>query len=243
MIYESGVVKSVNELAQIQQLGQVGDWLGGTITPFMTAISVILLFLTYRSQKDELEAVKKEVKEQQVSQKLQRFEHQFFQHLTFHEQIIDSLKSISEVSPQFGRAYIKDAAGLPLVIRINQVKSRGRTEGEIRDSIGQEVSSLIAMEEHNSFLRRYLSSLEHIYKLIFTLDDKNMSYYINFISNQLTSVEKFILLCYCITNEGRKELAPILETISIFEKFTFEGYHLDQSKFQLMKKAYKNRTS
>lgn len=85
-LYRFGVGSPGTELAKKQDIwGQFGDYVGGTLNPFLSFLALVLLVRTYRLQRDELAATRDEVAQSRVvaqsavsSAQLQRFETTLF---------------------------------------------------------------------------------------------------------------------------------------------------------------------
>lgn len=84
--------------------GNIGSFIGGVVSPFLTFIMIILIYLTYTSQKKELNVTSTALQKQTEIAERQKFENNFFEMLKIHR---DNVSQIS-YEDQTGRgAFIK----------------------------------------------------------------------------------------------------------------------------------------
>lgn len=67
----------------------LGNFLSGLVGSIFSIVTVILIYMTYRAEKKELEATRKVMVEQSNALKKQQFENSFFKMLDIHSQIMD----------------------------------------------------------------------------------------------------------------------------------------------------------
>ena len=98
------IIKENIEIDKIEKLGQVGDFIGGTLNPLFALFSFMLLLITVKIQNKSLKNSQEELKftreelarsanaqEKQIeSIKIQNFETTFFNLLNFHNKIVDN---------------------------------------------------------------------------------------------------------------------------------------------------------
>ena len=82
---------------EVEELGQMGDFFGGTLNPILAFLSFCLLLITIKLQSKELKNSTKELaksskalKKQSKSLKIQNFENTFFNMINLHNQIVDN---------------------------------------------------------------------------------------------------------------------------------------------------------
>lgn len=68
-----------------------GEFIGGVVGTFVSLIGVGLIFLTYRTQTKELRATKEIAAKQNQTQQIQQFESTFFNLVSLHHQIVNSI--------------------------------------------------------------------------------------------------------------------------------------------------------
>jgi len=94
-------------VADLEQWGQTGDFFGGILNPFFTFIGLILVIITIKQNqtalaqseselaltRDELKKSNETLKQQAISQEMQRFESTFFALLDQHNQLVNKITS------------------------------------------------------------------------------------------------------------------------------------------------------
>lgn len=85
------VVKFVFSNLDYTEIGPIGDWLGGTSTPFINSASFFILLAAYLLQTKELKETRDIFIVQNETLVLQRFENTFFQLISIHNQIVTTL--------------------------------------------------------------------------------------------------------------------------------------------------------
>lgn len=90
------------------ELGQMGDFFGGTLNPILAFLSFCLLMITIKLQSKELKNSTEELAkssealtEQSKSLKLQNFENTFFNMLNLHNEIVNNLSLVKLKKAQF----------------------------------------------------------------------------------------------------------------------------------------------
>lgn len=81
----------LNSSSSFAVLGTIGDWYGGLSGPLIGLSSFLLVFVAFRLQNKQLESQQKEFANQNKAISYQRFESSFFQLLSFHNEIVQSL--------------------------------------------------------------------------------------------------------------------------------------------------------
>ncbi|PJN52854.1 putative phage abortive infection protein [Paenibacillus sp. FSL H8-0317] len=224
------VFKDKDGYETYKEFGPVGDWIGGTSTPIITLASFIILLAAFLAQKEELQATReemnltrKEFKEQNKTLTRQRFENTFFQMVSLHHSIVNSIEhteiesySKSYTETQYtskiirGRAYISNIAR-PLV-------SYEWSDTLDLRSLKQKYNNIY--QENQGELGHYFRNLYHIIKLIDESaeleNDNNSEFeerkkYIRIIRAQLSTDELLLLFYNSLTDEGSKFHALIIK--------------------------------
>lgn len=157
----------------LNQIGQVGDFITGTTTPFLTFSSILLLLVTIRIQNRQIDMQTQELENQ-------RFEERFFRALS----IVESHRKEVEYHNVHGADAFK--------IMLN----------ETRQIFGQSKSQEERIKEARNCFTSNSRRLEIYYKLIVTSlkhleasKVKDKGYYINFLYD-LLSVDEILVLFY-----------------------------------------------
>lgn len=131
--------------AEFSELGTVGDWFGGLSGPLIGLSSFVLVFVAFRLQNKQLKSQQDEFERQNRSNSLQRFENSFFQLLSFHNEIVQSLwteyKYISETKVE--EVPIKD--GKPGEMEKRIIKTETTEQSDKREYF----STVYLMLKHN----------------------------------------------------------------------------------------------
>ncbi|SFJ43980.1 Putative phage abortive infection protein [Paenibacillus sp. UNC496MF] len=201
-------------------VGPVGDWFGGSITPFLTLGAFIIAYSTFLSQKEELKISKQESRRQERAIRLESFEGTFFRMLTLHYEIVNSIQHIEEethfVNYQTSQKYTVPHNGrnfFTLVINRWGILNLRSSSSELQNGY----DSLYRTSEDK--LGHYFRNLFHIISFIDTsadLEIYNASHkideektfekrksYIRIIRAQLSSNELILLFYNSRTDVGK----------------------------------------
>jgi hypothetical protein len=75
----------------IDRYNNLGEFIGGVTTPFLSIAAFILLFMTYKSQKEELKESQEILRNQSELMNKQQFETTFFNLINLHNQIVNQM--------------------------------------------------------------------------------------------------------------------------------------------------------
>ncbi|MEK3787535.1 putative phage abortive infection protein [Paenibacillus sp. FSL K6-1230] len=210
-------------------LGTIGDWLGGSTTPFLTFATFLIVVAGYLAQREELKSTKEELvlnreemeksrselKNQTENLTKQGFENTFFKMISLHNEIIASMighKSSSGVRQKTGRE--------SFAVYYEELK-RKYNHGVIN---GLERSNALKSSYRSLYSQRE-SDLFHYYNHLYTIlelidssslkkEDKLM--YARIFKSQLSSHEIIIILYHGLSEMGY-ELSVLLRKYRIFE--------------------------
>ena len=221
-----------------QNLGPIGDWLGGSSTPFFTLASFFILVAALLAQMAELKATReefsqqnKEFKEQNKLLGIQRFESTFFQMVSLHHQIINSVENVEEIMDYSGMQGIRTSAAV--VQRGRQVLTKKASNyGILSTQLNQDAEKLVEKfnifyESNEDILGHYFRNLYHIVMFIdnsrelIVYDDQNnindletkkeRKKYIRILRAQLSTTEMLLLLYNSLTEQGEAFYSLIVE--------------------------------
>ena len=78
-------------LFDFSKTGHVGDTIGGIASPVIGIVSILLIYLTYNSQKEELHETKEELKMTRQTAERQQFDSTFFNSLRLYNQVVENI--------------------------------------------------------------------------------------------------------------------------------------------------------
>lgn len=193
-----------------------GDFLGGSLNPFLSFLGLIALLLTIVLQNRELEATREELSRSAEAQinsekalnqqseilEQQRFESTFFQLVNLHNEIVKGMQV---------RHRSKDIEGRECFIAL----------------YNQKYVSLVAnnhKDRYEIFYQGYRSDIghyfRHVYQIMNFIDSsniKNKKQYSNFIRAQLSDYELLLLFLNGLSIHGKDKMKPLIEKYGLFE--------------------------
>ena len=186
----------------VTKWGVFGDFIGGTLNPFLSFLALVILLRTFAMQKTELDLQREELKDtkellrlQTQTQIKQRFESTFFALLNVHNQILRDLPD----------------------------NSLANTHHHVLNS----KASLIKAQER---LKLDQFSFCHYFRILYQLlsfvdksqnEDKKL--YSNMIRALLTDKVLRLLLIYCCgEDDEQKHYKSLIERYAIFENASFK---------------------
>lgn len=215
--------------------GPYGDFVAGTLVPVLTFASFLMIVATLGMQKeqlelqrrelrssiDEMKATRKEFEVQNKTLSIQRFENTFFNMVSLHNQIIESI--------HYGGQYQKDGrkAITPIFTYFKQTYQRSLRnnlfEGE------EEINRIkIAYKEFFKYtepeLGHYFRNLYRIIKFInqsTILEFEDKKTYVGIIKAQLSSYE-LVLLLYNGLSEYGIEFLPLMRRYNLLDNLNHE---------------------
>lgn len=219
LIYRKGL--------DFKELGPYGDFVAGTIVPFLTFISFLAIVITLRLQREQLEMQRKElhnsIEEMQATREefklqnqtlsIQRFENTFFQMVNLHNELVNSIV-LSGSEPQEGRS------AFPVFNRIfREMYSNRLNRHELNDKNELEriqfvYTMFFSGYEHH--LGHYFRNLYRIVKFIDQSPLDNKKDYIGIIKAQLSSNELSLLLYNGLSENGSKFL-PLMKKYNVLD--------------------------
>jgi len=201
--------------------GEWGDFFGGVLNPVLTFLTFMGLLITIVIQQTELKEARKEFKrsadalqDQNKNMKKQNFENTFFQMLSLHNDIVNSIDLIKKEDNTLttGRDCIKVFyTRLAREYRSTKKKGNGKySETEIVD-----LSYKLFWKDHQTELGHYFRYLFNIIRFI-EESDYSDGLYIKLIRAQLSDQELLLLFYNALTEQG-KSFKPYVYDFSIFD--------------------------
>jgi hypothetical protein len=226
----------------VSNRGTVGDMFGAVNALFsgLAFVGVVYAILLQRKElklqreelaltREELKGQRKEFEEQNKTLKKQRFENTFFQMLSLHNEIINSMNIPQGDGDELrGRAIFKSIIS----------RFQSRTIPSIENEKGANISShdlvveayFSIYELNQSFLGHYFRGLYRIFKFVDESDIENKKFYTDIVRAQLSNQELQLLFYNCLTTLGSKKFKPLIERYAIFnnlpEKLIYDGITL-----------------
>lgn len=195
---------------ELEKLGFLGDFFGGTAAPLLNFASLLLFLSAYLLQRDELKSNRKELK-------LQRFENTFFQMVSLHHQIVNDF---NETTRQFGSIDTTKETFTHITGRSLIAEMYKYFEKAYKDSLEKvEISRILTafnyfLDKYQYLILHYFENLTQIIRLIdesHLLTSEEKLVYINIIRAQLSTHEKLLIFYYAMTVKGMNELKPLVD--------------------------------
>lgn len=218
----------------IGKYNELGDFINGITSPFLSMAAFILLFLTYSSQKTELRLNRKILEKQYEQLSKQQFESTFFNLLNLHNQIVNAIttESISRRSGSNEKTVEERriiAGRECFILFYQQLRSiyngMSRNIERSKKPILKNESEKIDIIYYEFFMNRQ-SELGHYYRNLFQIikfvDDSHISNkqdYINLIGAQLSSSELLILCFHSLSRFG-EEFKVLIEKYSFLKSIS-----------------------
>jgi len=183
-------------------LGTVGDWFGGLSTPLIGLSSFILVYLAFRLQVEQNKQQRIEFVKQNKILSLQRFENSFFQLLTFHNKIVQTLPREEDLNREyFHTVYLMMLHNLGEIKRNAKSLSKEMTSSlPYKESVAIDNYSTVFNKEQ-ALLGHYFRHLYHIVKYIHKsnlIDEEEKKHYAALLRAHLSSYELVLLLYNCL---------------------------------------------
>ncbi len=226
---------------------------------------IITIFLQSRElklQREELTETREEFKAQNLTLRLQRFENTFFNMLSLHHDIVNSIDwVVDSFVPEGGltRGFVKRASG-----HIEKHVFRGRDVFELhylelKKQLSEYVDQTyindtyqLEYEKYKNDFDHYFRNLYRIIKLVDTTqftDDLNSKEefkekykYTSIVRSQLSTFELLWLFYNCLSRNGIYQFKPLVEKYTLFKNIRSEelanGRHTDLYDESAFRKAY-----
>ncbi|UFS73236.1 putative phage abortive infection protein [Tardiphaga sp. 37S4] len=201
--------------------GPWGDFFGGTLNPILTFLSFIGVLFTLALQKIEMNLTREELSrsadalESQISTtKQQTFDSTFFQMLSLHNNIVNSIDLVDRQSS--ARTQGRDCfrifyTRLTKIYREKQKNGRNRLTDE----------QILALA-YRAYWKEVQLELGHYYRFLFNMirfvrqNSPNNDFYIKLIRSQLSDQELLLLFYNCLSEQG-KNFKVFAEEFALFD--------------------------
>ncbi|POZ53895.1 putative phage abortive infection protein [Methylovulum psychrotolerans] len=242
------------ELAKKQDIwGQFGDYVGGTLNPMLSFVTLLVLLYTVKLQRKELDKTSKQLeisesslaKQIEISKK-QQFEVTFFQMLTLFNEITSEIE-IQVPQPELekhdnqwvqitsGWESPKDISGRKCFtefydkLRKNPIWLRGTSKQDQTKKISSAYGYF-----HGSYkdeTDHYFKMLCNILKFIKNSDIEDKQFYTDLVM-ALLSTQELLMLFYNGLSLGSESFKPLIEEFQLFKGITAQQL-VDSSHYEL----------
>lgn len=200
----------------IGALGTVGDWFGGTTMPLLTFLSYVAVIIALIMQREELGLQRKELRETRDVFIIQRFETTFFNMITLHNDIVQSIKietiqssKEAQIEIYTGRAcfeFLYNKLNFPL-------------------TQGFRLSAII--EGYNAFFEEYQDMVGHYFRNLYrttkfihenenlTMEEKKN--YIGILRAQLSTYELLLIFYNGLSDFGSEKFLPLIKKYDLLD--------------------------
>lgn len=190
----------------IDQYDKLGSFIGGITTPFLSLSAFIMLYLTYKSQKEELFASRVELQEskkilieQNATQTIQRFDNTFFSSLQLLNHIIENISYTVYHNENSGFVMISDKQfDTPRIYRGRESFSyfydelrefyKRDTSNSLSQILGDEVST--AVDENNLSNKELVKTINKSYESMFKKHQSSLGHYFRTIYNIIKLIDE-----------------------------------------------------
>lgn len=180
----------------------------------------------------ELQGQRHEFKEQNDTLRRQRFENTFFQMLSLHNEIIDSMELLYANNTLIikGRSVFKWVNGYIQTEIKNMIKKNSKITSN--DACVQGYNSIY--NDHQSYLWHYFRLLYRIIKFVNESDVEDKKFYTDIVRAQLSNQELQLLFYNCLTPSlGKEKFKPLVEKYALLNNLPLEGIHDPQNTVTL----------
>jgi hypothetical protein len=223
----------------IPEYDKFGTFISGVTAPFLSLAAFVLLYLTYKSQKEELADSKKILKEQNTTQQTQRFETTFFNLLNLHHSIVNNIDleikdkhtdewkgtHWYETEIKKGRdCFLTFYSGFKTAYK-KQKANNSRFEGTLLVEDSELLTVKKAYYEffgkHHYDLGHYFRNLYHLIKFIDKSEMPDKQMYVSLVRAQLSSHELLLIFYNCVSDYGQK-FTPYMTTYHFLKNMPTE---------------------
>ncbi len=215
---------------EFKKLGTWGDFVGGTLNPILTFLTVIGLLVTIHLQQRELRLTRKELEKssnaleaQNLTTKQQRFENTLFSMNEMLNQIVNAMDLVNGDQRKSGRDCF--------TIFYSTLNSRYRRENAILKEKGHIVDNVMkismAVSAYGWMYHKHQSDLGHYFRVLYNIfryiDQSEFSdgIYAKILRAQLSNQELLIIFYNNATERG-SAFAALAERFELFDNMDTE---------------------
>ncbi|UAY52738.1 putative phage abortive infection protein [Ferruginibacter albus] len=242
---------------KINRYGDLGAFVSGLTTPFLSIAAFILLYLTYKSQKQELNESKIILQAQNNTLQKQQFETTFFNLLNLHHSIVNSIDLRITTSPSYpgiaslafqsSKSEIKKGRDCFLIFyeELEKDYEEFSKENRQKKKDDQQIERVVIKKAYYSFfeknkfdLSHYFRNLYHIVKFVNEANIINKQMYISLLRAQLSSNELLLLFYNSLSAYGEKKFKPLIEKYHFLKNLADEDLFQEEHLKEYEESAY-----
>ncbi|WP_430473856.1 putative phage abortive infection protein [Thalassospira lucentensis] len=237
----------VQKTSDFKELGQWGDFFGGTLNPIFTFVTILGLLLTIVLQRSELILSRKELSrsatalEGQINQiNSQKFESTLFQMLSMLNEIVDAIEVIQPSTRNKHKG--RDAFTILYSTMQNSYQNQKNSpynHQESRDFTDTELVNLSMtrfMKEYAPKIAHYCRYLYNIFKFL-DENEHSQQYHSRMVRSQLSNQELKLLFYNCLSDQGTK-FKLVAEEHALFDNLPTSELFETNHKLSFNDKAF-----
>jgi len=244
-IYATIIVLLINIFFNdFSKLGEWGDFFGGTLNPLLTFLTFMGLLITIVLQQSELKESRKEFKrsadalfEQSLNTRKQSFESTFFQMISIHNDLVNSI----DLQSKNGNLTQGRDCFNTFYTRLNK-----QYRDDIKNYMGGGQSDKVVLEHtYKTFWKYHQTELGHYYRYLYNVvrfvseSNYDDGPYIRLIRAQLSDQE-LLMLFYNSTSEYGRNFKKYIEQYALLDNMPEIRLLNSNHKDLLNKSAYGN---
>jgi hypothetical protein len=238
--YFCGEIKEYN-------LNLLGDFFGGTVASLWSLAGLFFIYVAFLGQRQqllhqqleimysqleikytriELEGQKKEMIKQNETLRQQRFENTFFQLLSTHNSIVNSIdlrnKTTGNITSSGRDCFESFYKRMKSLMRYLDHSLTGQNINLEEAPFDKTMRGYLNFyEEKQSDLGHYFGNLYQLFLFVKSSSIENKKTYSEIVRAQLSSYELTLLFYHCLSDYGREQFKPIVEEFSILKNLDF----------------------
>jgi hypothetical protein len=223
--------------------GVFGDYMGGTLNPILTFLTLLALLATIVLQAQELHLSTKELRQssralrsQSSTLQVQQFENAFFQLLNLHNSIVNNLETRDQ-----HHAIVRGRDCFRVFVDEFRRTQEVQTEPLSLDSLRGSYGVFYQNKQHQ--VGHYFRLLYNIVKFVDNAPVKDKKFYTNLVRAQLSADELTLLFWNCLSRWGEERFKPLVERYSLLKTLPARPYFPTHVRGYYDPKAYEGSST
>lgn len=229
-------------LSTSQELwGQFGDYLGGTLNPLFTFLTLLAILFTIVLQARELHFSTTELRHssqalrsQSHTLQIQQFENAFFQLLHLHNAIVNEL----DLRERGNRENVTSRGRDCFRVFVDRYKVHLKQESDTENIKSLEKAYDTFYRDNQHEVGHYFRLLYNIVKFVDRAAITNKKFYTNLIRAQLSADELTLLFWNCLSQWGREKFKPLVERYALLKTLPERPYFTPRVRSYYNASAY-----